>query len=68
MLKGIKKSIVFLLCASTIISNVVCYAEKTDKEVQEDVVVNEYISTNGNDYASYIEDGDLKNSEKSLLP
>lgn len=66
MLKGIIKSIVFLLVASIIFGTVVCYAEKSDKKVQEDVVLNESIRTDASDYENYVKDGSFKNSEKEI--
>ena len=66
MLKGIIKSIAFLLVASIIISTFVCYAEKSDKEVQDDVVLNKSIRTNVSDYENYIAEGNFKNSEKEI--
>ena len=66
MLKRIIKSIVFLLVASIILGTVVCYAEKSDKELQDAVVLNESIRTDASDYENYIKDGNFKNSVKEI--
>ena len=66
MLKGIIKSIIFLLCASIVISTLVCHAEKSDIEAQDGVVPNESIEKSISDYENYISDGNFKNSKDEI--